>query len=180
VSAALDPALGALARLVLAAVLLAAARHKLADRARFRAALAGYGLLPARGVRPAAAILPIAELALALALLAPRLGAAPPLAVAALLALYGAAIAVNLARGRRALDCGCGARPRPLGWGLVARNAALVALALAAALPAQARALGWLDAWTIAAGAATLALLHAAADALLAGGAGLRSLGGRA
>jgi hypothetical protein len=179
-SAALDPALGAIARLVLAAVLLAAARHKLADRPRFRAALAGYALLPERVVPAAAAAVPAVELALALALLAPGLGAAPPLAVAALLALYGAAIAANLARGRRALDCGCGGRPRPLGWGLVARNAVLVALALAAASPAQVRALGWVDAGTIGAGAAALLLLSAAADALAASAADLRAHGGRA
>jgi hypothetical protein len=180
VTAALDPALRALLRLALVGVLLAAARHKLADRARFRAALSGYGLLPERLVPGVAAAVPAAEGALALALLAPGLGATPALCTAALLALYAAAIAVNLLRGRRAIDCGCGARPRPIGWALVARNALLVALSLAAALPAQARALGWVDALTIAAGAAALALLHAASDALLASGAGLRGARGPA
>ena len=79
--------------------------------------------------------------------------------------------AANLLRGRRALDCGCGARPQPLGEGLVVRNVVLVAIALAAALPASGRALVALDAATIAGGAAALAALYAAADAALANGA---------
>jgi len=177
---ALDPALHALARLLLAGVLLAAAAHKLRDPARFRAALAGYALLPRSAERPAAAAMAAGELALGVLLLVPGSGAAPALGAAALLALYAGAIGVNLARGRRAIDCGCGARPQPLGAGLLLRNALLVALALAAALPAGARALALADAVTLACGAAALWLLHAATGAALANAAKLRALRGRA
>jgi hypothetical protein len=52
----------------------------------------------------------------------------------------------------------------------VVRNVVLVAIALAAALPASGRALVALDAATIAGGAAALAALYAAADAALANG----------
>jgi hypothetical protein len=176
----LDPALHLLARLVVAGVLLSAAAHKLRDPARFRAALAGYALLPVRALRPAAAALVGLELALGGLLLAPGPGAGPALGSAALLALYAGAIAANLARGRRAIDCGCGARPQPLGAGLVLRNALLVALALAAALPAGGRALSFTDAVTLAGGAAALWLLHAAAGAALANAAHLRALRSRA
>jgi hypothetical protein len=176
----LDPALHAALRLALAAVLLAAARHKLRDPARFRSALAGYALLPAGAVGAAAAIAAGAELALGAALILPGVGSAPALGAAALLALYAGAIAANLARGRAAIDCGCGARPQPLRWGLVARNALLVCAALAAAPPPGGRALAWPDALTITAGAAVLALLHAAADVALENGARLRALRGRA
>ncbi|HEY8153943.1 MAG TPA: MauE/DoxX family redox-associated membrane protein [Myxococcota bacterium] len=169
-TAELDPALRAALRGALALLWLVAAQHKLRDPARFREALAGYQLVPASFVRAFAAALAALELGLGLALLLPGAGAAPALATAALLALYAFAIAANLARGRRSIDCGCGARPQPLGEELLARNAALVGIALLAALPASARALGWLDAVTMFGGAAALAALYAAVDAALANG----------
>ena len=70
--------------------------------------------------------------------------------------------------------------PQPIGAGLIARNAVLVAAALAAALPAAARPLHGLDAPTIAGGAAALAALYAAVDAALANAPRSRALGARA
>ena len=167
---ALDPALHAALRCALALLWLASASHKLRDPARFRDALAGYQLMPASAVRAVAAFVAVGELGLGLALLVPGAGAAPALATGALLALYAGAITANLMRGRRTIDCGCGARPQPLGEGLVVRNAVLVAIALVAALPASGRTLTWIDAATIAGGAAALAALYAAADTALANG----------
>jgi hypothetical protein len=180
VTPALDPALLAALRCALALLWLGSARHKLRDPARFRAALAGYRLVPAAAVPAAAAGAVALELALALALLAPVAGAAAALASAALLALYALAIAVNLLRGRRGIDCGCGAHPQALGPHLLARNAVLIALALAAALPAGSRALTAIDAVSIAGGAGALAALCAAIDAVLANGARSAALRGRA
>ena len=74
-------------------------------------------------------------------------------------------------RGRRRIDCGCGARPQPLGEGLLARNAVLLGIALAAALPTSGRALTGIDAVSILGGAAGLSALSAAIDAALANGA---------
>jgi hypothetical protein len=176
----LDPALRAALRCALALLWFVSAHHKLRDPARFRGALSGYRLLPARLVRPAAAGIAALELALGLALLVPSAGPAPALATAALLALYALAIAVNLARGRRAIDCGCGARPQPLGEGLLVRNAALALIALAAALTASGRALTALDAITTVGGAAALAALYAAIDAALANGLRAGALRARA
>ena len=173
---ALDPALLFALRAALALVWLASAGLKLRDPVRFRAALAGYELAPAGAAPALAALVSCLELALGVALLIPASGAAAALASAALLALYALAIAVNLARGRRALDCGCGGRAQPIHESLVARNLALAALALTAALPASGRALVWLDAPTIAGGAAALAALYVALDAALAN----RALGARA
>ena len=161
----LDPALRAVLRGALALLWLAAASHKLRDPERFRDAITGYQLVPAQAVRAASALVVALELALGLALLLPGSGAAPALATGALLAFYAVAIAVNLMRGRRAIDCGCGARPQPLGEGLVVRNAGLVGVALLAALPGNGRSLVWLDGATIAGGAAALAALYAAVDA---------------
>jgi uncharacterized membrane protein YphA (DoxX/SURF4 family) len=177
---ALDPALRAALRCALALLWLVSGRHKLRDPARFRDALAGYRLIPAPFVRTFAVGIAALELALGLALLAPGTGPAPAIATAALLALYALAIAANLVRGRRAIDCGCGARPQPLGEGLVVRNAVLVGIALAAALPATGRALSWIDAASIGGGATALAALYAAADAALANGVRSRALRARA
>jgi hypothetical protein len=168
VTPALDPALLAVLRCALALLWLGSARHKLQDPKRFRAALAGYRLIPAASVRASAAGIVALELALALALLAPATGALAALASAALLSLYGLAIAAGLGRGRRGIDCGCGPRPQPIGEELLVRNAMLTLVALAAALPASSRELMWIDAATVLGGAAGLSALYTAANAALA------------
>jgi hypothetical protein len=169
----IDPALEHVLRGGLAVLLASGAVQKLRDLPRFRAAVAGYALLPERASGAAAAGFVLAEAALALGCLLPETLAVRGFALAAaalLFAVYGAAIGVNLARGRRALDCGCGgpaARVPISGW-LVARNALLAAAALACASGAAPRALAAADVVTIAGGVAALALLWTAAHGLLA------------
>jgi hypothetical protein len=106
-----------------------------------------YDLLPPFATPVVAAVLPVAEIAMAAALAASALWAifrpTPWLAwidaaAAALLAVFAAAVAINLARGRDHIDCGCGdaASRQPLHAGLVVRNLAMaVALAAAALAP---------------------------------------------
>ena len=177
-----DPALVWALRGALAGVWLLAALHKAADAPAFRAAVAGYRLLPESLAGVIARILCCVELTVGLGLLVPATSVWAGLASAALLALYGGAMAVNLARGRRDLDCGCSApgTKRPVGEGLLVRNALLAALSLVAALPPAARSFAWLDAFTVVAGAATLLLLHFGAEAALANAPRSRSLGRRA
>jgi hypothetical protein len=176
-----DPAIHVALRLGLALLFLDASLHKLRDFAAFRAALAGYALVPRWGVAAAATGLVGFELGVAAALVVPAAGGAPALAAAALLALYAGAIGVNLARGRRDIACGCAgpASRRPLGAGLVVRNLALAGLALAAALPSGARPLHPVDVATVAGLAAAGALLYAAADRALALAPPLAALRGR-
>jgi hypothetical protein len=165
---ALDPALSALLRACLALLFAVAAAHKLRSPRAFAARLAGYRLLPGAAALPVGLALAAAELAVAAALCLPALSRAGAIAAALLLWLYAGAIAVNLARGRREIDCGCGMAERPLGADLLLRNAVLSALALLAALPVAPRALGALDLWTVACASAAAALLFAAADGLAA------------
>jgi hypothetical protein len=165
----MDPVVGLALRALVTLLLGGAALAKLRDLRAFAAAVAGYRLLPTALAAPAATAFVAAELALAAALWSP-LRAAAALGAAALLALYAAAIAVNLARGRRDIDCGCGG---PLGRqtlseGLVLRNLVWTGAALACALPEAPRALAWLDLVTLGAAVAAGAALHAAASALLA------------
>ncbi|MEW6268005.1 MAG: MauE/DoxX family redox-associated membrane protein [Thermodesulfobacteriota bacterium] len=174
----MDPVVVVILRAALALLLAAAAVHKLRDAGAFRASVAAYALLPDAAVGAFSRVLPALEVAIALALLGPATGHAGALAAAALLAVYALAIGINLARGRRDLDCGCfGVSSRQtIGGALLARNALLIAAALATLAPARVRPLAWLDYCTASLALATLAALYAAADRLLAHGPALARL----
>ena len=140
----MDPALAHVCRGVLALVFLSAAAHKLRAPRDFLATTRGYGLVPT-SLAPAVAVLLVgAELGAGAGLLAPATQRAAALAATALLGLYGAGIAINLLRGRRDIDCGCGgpAARQPLSAWLVLRNVGLAALGIAALLPSSGRPLG--------------------------------------
>lgn len=145
-------------RFLLAFVFITAGLPKLAAPDDFRRAVRNYQLLPFSLVRPVAVWLPRLELALAVVLLsgfATRVAAS--LAASALFA-FGAAVSVNLRRGRT-IECGCfgGSAPRRITWRLVATDVALGAggVAMAIAPPPS---------W---AGSDTIAVLLAAAVAVL-------------
>ena len=123
--------------------------HKLRNPGLFAHSVREYDLLPGPLALPAAAVLILAELS-ALALIASafadlagglpgRLGLA---AAAGLLALYGLAMGVNLARRKFGLDCGCTSGQTPISAGLVVRNFALAGLASAAVLVSDFRPIG--------------------------------------
>jgi hypothetical protein len=162
-----DPVAVLTLRLSLALLFAAAAVHKLRDRRGFRRTLRRYRILPAALVGPAAALLTASEIMVAATLPFWRVAA---LGAAAILALYAAAMALNLARGRRDLDCGCmgPAKSTPVSGALVARNLALAAAALASALPPATRPLAWVDALTITAATATAAACWLACERMLA------------
>lgn len=179
----MDPILATLVQTALATLVAVPALHKLRDPAVFRAALAAYRLVPAPLLPVVAVGLVGAECASAVALLLPPTARFGLAATVGLLTLYAGAITINLARGRRDIDCGCSGRAarQPIHWGLVVRNLLLAAIAgLALALPPAPRSLEWIDAVTLAGGVLTLAGLYHAADRLLAEGPRLRSLQGDA
>jgi hypothetical protein len=151
---------GAMASTAVALLFLLAGVDKLRHRALLPGVIANYRLLPAALVAPAALLLAPVELAVAAGLL---LGVKPwaPLAAMGLLLLFAGAMAVNILRGRRHIDCGCGhaGLRQALGWGQVARNVALVA-ALLPALAFGPAMLGAADtAMAMAAGTALYLLL---------------------
>jgi hypothetical protein len=177
----IDPTAYAVLRIALALLLLAAAFHKLRDLHAFRVALGDYELVSWSLTGLLAPGLVAAELAVGAALLSPW---AQPLGFAAaalLLALYTAAIVANLVRGRRDIDCGCfgPALRAELGGALVARNVVLLGGAAIGSLPVAPRALGALDAVTIAGGVAFATCAYAATSRLLANAPALRAQGGR-
>lgn len=136
-----------LALVVLTALVFArAAVLKFGSWSAFAGVVDNYDLLPQALVAPVAWTLPVTEAAIALALLVPA--ARQPfaeIAAAVLLAVFALAMAINLARGRGQIDCGCGdaRRRQPLRVGLVSRNLVLAGLLIvAAATPHGAASLG--------------------------------------
>ena len=169
-----------LADLLIGGLFLMGGIGKLADFGTFIATLDNYRLLPSSLVRFAALLIVIAELLLGLmAVLGLRWGSQAGLSgLSVLLVGYALAIAVNLLRGHRNIDCGCagfGVTRSALDWGLVVRNVLLAAIAsLIAALPVHERVLGTID-WISGFGAfVAFALLYHAADQLIT----LRSMKG--
>src|SRR5918997_1008239 len=117
------------ARLLLAAVFVVAGVAKLADREGSRRAVADFGV-PAGLAAPLGILLPLAELAVAAALIPTSTALWGAVGALALLLLFVAGIGVNLARGRKP-DCHCFGQfhSSPAGWSTLARNGALAALA---------------------------------------------------
>lgn len=140
--------------------------HKISDFAWFSATLGAYKLLPATLAQPAAYALALGEAMVIVGLIVPATRPAAAMLGVALLVVYGAAIAINLARGNRRIDCGCGGAGQGLSWFLVVRNILLVAVAFVAAaqpLPADIGVLGWIG---VVCGIASLMLLIAGAEQL--------------
>jgi len=114
------------ARLFVAGVFLLAAAHKLLKRLEFEGILGQYKILPTSVVPLFSRIVPGTELLTAALLVA---WPAPGVSLAILLlVLYAGAIAINLLRSRRHIDCGCGGESTPLSPALVIRNLSMVVL----------------------------------------------------
>jgi hypothetical protein len=177
----LDPIFIIACALAIAVLLASAATHKLRAPARFAKQLADYQLLPYRVVRPIARVIPVVELVIAFALLVPACRSWAALSAASLIALYAAAMGLNLWRGRRDIDCGCAGpdQAQPLRPVLLLRNSLLVGLALLASLLPVVRDLGFFDGFVTVAASATALLIYAAADGLLANSPLLLKLIGR-
>ena len=130
--------------LLLSYLFISACLTKIRDIDYFRESLSNYQLLPQSSVKAASLMLIVFEAILAVGLFIPALADATLLAMAGLLLAYAGAIAINLLRGRRSLDCGCmgpGQR-KTITWKLVWRNIFLVCvvstlLVMGANLPAD-------------------------------------------
>ena len=115
-------------RVVLALVFAVAGGAKLLDVVGSRRSLEDFGV-PMFLARPLALLLPLAELACAVALLVDPWALTGALGAAGLLILFVLAISLNLSRGRRP-DCHCFGRlsSEPIGAATLIRNALLLAL----------------------------------------------------
>ncbi|MFK8331833.1 MauE/DoxX family redox-associated membrane protein [Pseudomonas sp. BJa5] len=176
-----DPIFIIASAITVAVILASAATHKVRAPARFARQLEDYQLLPKALLTLVARSLPLLEIGVAFALLVPASRPTAALLAAALLALYAAAIGINLWRGRADIDCGCSGpdQAQPLRPVLLARNTVLVALALVAGIAPQARDLGFFDGFVVIAASAVVLLIYTAVEGLLANGPRLFKLIGR-
>lgn len=167
----IDPALTGTACATLALIFLASAWGKARHPRWFAGALREYRIVPGAALWPVALAVPALEAVAALGLLAaPVRPYAAGLALA-LLAVFSGALGLNLARGRRDIDCGCwgpAARPGALSGWLLARNAALAVAAAALLVPPEGRDLVWIDFLTIGLGTVALLCVFGAIDRLIA------------
>jgi len=177
-----DPFYWQVVRWLIASVFTVACVHKLNSIAAFENVVRDYALLPA-GMAPLVSRLIIVLEAAVVAGLVSGLWipAAAALAVM-LIAVYGSGIAINLARGRRDIDCGCfgpagsaEGRHALSGW-LLLRNLSLIAMTALLFVPVAERALTWLDLCTIAAATAAGLAAWSAADQLMANAPRLQRL----
>ena len=164
-----DPSVPLAARVLGALVFVAAVYGKLRHRTEFIGVVANYRLLPQGLVRPAAWLVMGLE-ALVVLSLAGDCGLVWGAALAtALLAGFAVAMAINLVRGRKEIDCGCfrSTLRQPLSVALVARNLVLgaVILPLVVTVSRNMEFLQWLDG--LAAGS-VLFLLYQSFDQLMA------------
>jgi peroxiredoxin len=159
-----------LSRLLLALVFAVAGIAKLADRAGSRRAVIDFGV-PAPLAATLSILLPLAELAIAAALVPASTAWWAAVGALALLLLFVAGIGANLARGHKP-DCHCFGQlhSAPAGWKTLARNGVLAAVAAFVLWEGYERgagpsAIAWLGALTTAqllgllGGALVLALL---------------------
>jgi uncharacterized membrane protein YphA (DoxX/SURF4 family) len=123
---------------IIGGTLLIAGIPKLRDRDGLLTVVKGYRLLPDRAERTVSATLPIAETLVGVALIVGVGGRWPAVAAALLFVAFTIGLTVNLARGRRDLDCGCfafGAHEIPrIGWFHAVRAATFAATAAALAV----------------------------------------------
>lgn len=124
--------LALIAQWTLAVVLVVSGVAKLVDRPATADAMVDLGV--PEGLRWAAPLVPATELVLAFLLAVAATARWAAVGSLALLAVFSAAVGINLARGRRP-DCNCFGRltPGPIGVRTLVRNGALMILAVLAA-----------------------------------------------
>jgi uncharacterized membrane protein YphA (DoxX/SURF4 family) len=162
----LDPVVVLVARFALGWLFLFGALHKLRDMPGFVRTLGAYRLVPEWLLAPGAWAIAALEVVLGVTALI-QLEVAFVAGMALLLA-YASAMGINLVRGRRFIDCGCGGDRQPISVALIVRNLVLAGVAWMALLPSVGRPLDWVDGVSVAGGVLVCGLLYGAVNQVLA------------
>lgn len=101
------PVLAAFVKSFLMLLFVTAALSKLRNLDEFHGVVRNFRLMPDALARPVAYLLPPAELATAIAIAVPATSQVATALAGALLVVFGAAMAINVLRGRSQIDCGC-------------------------------------------------------------------------
>ncbi len=150
-----------------------AGAHKLSDRQTFLASLNDYRLVPPIIIPMLSFSIPLLEVCLALLWIFQWVQPLTAILSALLLSVYTLAIAINLARGRTHIDCGCnfsavGETGSLISPALLLRNSFLIILILGTLFPTEQRALIWLDYMTIIVTTLVAIIFYISASQLLA------------
>ncbi len=168
------------ASFALSYIFLHAAWVKISDLDHFMEVLRNYEVLPSRNVRLSARVIPALELLVGIGLLAAVTRQFAASWALVLLGIYTLVIGLNIKRGRRDLDCGCGGvgqQHRLTEW-LYVRNGSLIALSLVLFLPVAATGLKHLIVMATGIGmAALVCLLYSAMNLLISNHCKLSTLG---
>jgi hypothetical protein len=163
----IDPVVNLLIALAFVIVFGSGAALKLRAPAVFMATLADYRLVPQALLYLVVLLVVGMEVVVTAGLIWPATRAAAGVLGAGVMLLYGAAIAINLVRGRREIDCGCSLQRRPIGRWMVVRNLVCAGALLVLTLPIAPRELGAGDVATIGAALLVLASLYGSLGLLL-------------
>ena len=104
--------------------------HKVSDLVRFTGFLGNYNVVPHASLTIAAYGLIAVEGLIVLLLVTPQFNQLGAILAIGVLFLYAAVIALNVAKGNREIECGCGGPAMLLSYRLVLRNIVLAAIAL--------------------------------------------------
>ena len=172
----MDPLLQLTLAMSLGLLFAASAVHQLLAWAEWPGIVRNYRLLPEALVTAAAIAIPCSEALTAGTLLWAPTRPTGALGAALLLAVFAAAMGVNISRGRTRIDCGCFAPSlrRSLSRWMVVRNLVLAALALSLLFPTGSRALSVFEVGASLVCVATLAFLYPVMERLLGLGATAR------
>lgn len=163
----IDPAINLLVTLAFVVLFGNAAATKLRALPIFTATLADYRLIPRAFLRVAGVLVIAIEGVVAAGLIWPDARGACGVIGAGVLLVYGAAIAINLIRGRPEIDCGCSLQRRPIAYWMVVRNLLFALALLVLALPIAPRPLVAGDVATIGGALLVTTLLYGSLDLLL-------------
>lgn len=166
-----EPLITTALRVFLALLFATAALSKLSRIEEFYGVVRNFRLLPDGVSRVVAFVLPVVELAVAVGLVIGPWAVPAATVAAALLIVFALALAINVARGRTYIDCGCFRQglKQPVSWLLVGRNIVLTLAALSVAyLLPQTPAAGFED-WLIGLMAGGLAMMLYFSASLLGG-----------
>lgn len=145
-----DPVIPITCSLILSYVFVVASFHKCQNIAGFKQTLSDYQVVPDSLLSLFVYSIPAVEMITGIALLIPISSGLAATSASALLCIYIFAIGINLFKGRRTIDCGCGGteQKQNISEWLLLRNCLLLFLAYCITASVQARQLFWFD-WTV-------------------------------
>ena len=148
---AIDPIILVSCSLILSYVFVDASIHKWQNLEEFKSTLGNYQILPESLMGAFVYSIPVVELLCGIALLIPYSTHLAASFGAVLLLMYMFAIGINLLKGRRTIDCGCGGteQKQAISEWLILRNGILLFFAYIVMTAVQSRELAWLD-WVVA------------------------------